>query len=291
MIEVTQCPFCSSIERTEIQAQNDTDKYLDLINTQLQNKEIRKGGGARFWYKCDNCEILYRSPKLNQKEQEVLYEKYRDILFRSETPDEYFDRITQYSDNQSKNFHKITWFLDNLNTTFINKSLQVLDVGCGGGVLLRKMKDMLPKSITYGVEGNKLYSNLARKRSGAIEIKTSYFHKKLFKQKFDIIVSCDVLEHVDCPSLFLDDIYFSLEKEGILFLEIPSPTNFEKLQYDHDIFRVPHHVFYTDYILRKYLKNSGFDNIKIENVKNCSNIWKLRAIANKAKKTAVKNII
>ena len=86
MIEVTQCPFCSSTERIEIQQQNDTDKYLILINTAL-NKEVR------FWYKCDNCELLYRSPKLNQKEQEVLYKKFRDVLFRSETPDEYFDSV------------------------------------------------------------------------------------------------------------------------------------------------------------------------------------------------------
>ena len=76
MIEVKKCPYCNSIERVEVQVQKFDDIYIDLINPKL-NKE------TRFWYECSNCKFLYRSPKLDEKEQEILYEKYRDISFRS----------------------------------------------------------------------------------------------------------------------------------------------------------------------------------------------------------------
>lgn len=274
MIKVDKCPFCNQKNRTEVQKQEFNDVYIDLINPEL-NKEVR------YWYECDNCNFLYRSPKLDEKEQEILYEKYRDVSFRNETADEYFTRITSYDNENSENYQKISWFLEKINNNILEQKNKVLDVGCGGGVLLHKIKDMLPKSLTYGVEPNILYSNLARDRSNAVEIKTSYFYKNLFEEKFDIIVSSDVLEHVDKPTVFLKDIYYSLRKNGILFLEIPSPTNFNELKSEHDMFNIAHHVFYTENIIKEYLINTGFEHIMIKDIKNNSNVWKLRIIAYK----------
>ena len=156
---------------------------------------------------------------------------------------------------------------------------KILDVGCGGGVLLHKIKEMLSSVETYGVEPNEAYSNLARNRSGAKKIITSYFNKNSFEEKFDLIVSSDVLEHVDNPQILLDDMYASLKKEGCIFLEIPSPTNFGNLPGEHDIFNMAHHVFYTENILKSYLEIAGFRNIIVEDIKYPTGVWKLRSIA------------
>ncbi len=274
MIEVKQCPYCASLDRAEVQVQKFDDIYIDLIDSKL-NKQVR------YWYECNRCRFLYRSPKLDEKEQEILYEKYRDISFRSETPDEYFRRITTYKNSESENYQKVSWFLEHMGTDINQKSFKVLDVGCGGGVLLHKIKEILPNALTYGVEPNELYSALAREKSGAIEIKTSYFYSDLFNEKFDLAVSSDVLEHVDNPTGFLKDIYLSLVDDGMLFLEIPSPTNFKFLEAKHDMFNIAHHVFYTKEIIEKYLIRAGFQDIKISDIKNNSNVWKLRIIAYK----------
>jgi 2-polyprenyl-3-methyl-5-hydroxy-6-metoxy-1,4-benzoquinol methylase len=103
----------------------------------------------------------------------------------------------------------------------------VLDVGCGGGVLLHKVKEMMPHSITCGVEPNELYADLARRKSGAREIKTGYFSSELFKCRFDVVLSCDVLEHVESPDLFLKDIYSSLNKGGVLFFRSSIANKFQ----------------------------------------------------------------
>ncbi len=159
--------------------------------------------------------------------------------------------------------------------------ISILDVGCGGGVLLHKVKDMIPQSLTYGVEPNELYAKLARNKSGAIEIKTDYFSRKVFNHGFDVILLCDVLEHVESPIIFLRDIYSSLNENGIVFIEVPSPTNFDRLEPSHDIFNVAHHVFYTEEVLNAYLVNSGFTDINITDIEYKNNAWKLRAIAKK----------
>ena len=65
MIEVTECPFCKSAERDEIQKQEFADIYIDLIKPELNNQ-------IRYWYECKDCKFLYRSPKLDEEEQDVL---------------------------------------------------------------------------------------------------------------------------------------------------------------------------------------------------------------------------
>jgi len=274
MLHVEECPYCSESDRIEIQKQEFDDIYIDLINHEL-NQE------ARYWYECNKCKFIYRSPKLDENEQIILYEKYRDVSFRNETADEYFFRITNYDNIKSENFQKVTWLMENSNIDLLKQTNSILDVGCGGGVLLHKIKYMFPQTLTYGVEPNELYSDLARRKSGAEEIKTSYFDKDLFNKKFDLIVSSDVLEHVDEPMDFLENIYLSLKKEGILFLEIPSPTNFSMLKNEHDMFNIAHHVFYTPHIIKSYLLKINFLNIVIKDICNSTGVWKLRITANK----------
>ena len=269
MINVDNCPNCNSNLRKEVMVQKNNDVYINLINPSL-NKEVR------YWYQCLDCNFLYRSPKLDSDEQNLLYEKYRDESFREESPDEYFERITQYSDEESENYNKISWFMNFIDAEKINK---ILDVGCGGGVLLHKIKIMIPDVLTYGIEPNELYSSLARERSHAEQIITSYFKEGLYHSEFDMIVSSDVLEHVDVPEYFLSNIYDALKSSGILFLEIPSASIFGTQQSDHDMFSIGHHVFYTKEILKELLGNVGFVNVMVEDIENINKIWKLRALA------------
>jgi len=162
-----------------------------------------------------------------------------------------------------------------------DREVKVLDVGCGWGVLLHKVKEMFPKSVTYGVEPNELYSDLARRKSNAREIKTGYFSSELFKFRFDVVLLCDVLEHVDSPDFLLNNIYSALSQRGVLFLEVPSPTNFNLFEPSHDIFNMAHHVFYTKDTLRSILEDIGFIDINVVDIEYNNNAWKLRVTAKK----------
>lgn len=271
MVIVERCPFCNESNFELVSTQTYRDIYLDLIRPSL-NSEIRN------WLRCLVCGGLFRSPKLDADEQHLLYRRYREASFRTESPDEYFDRITTFDDGHSENYHKVSWLLNKGRKLLLSKTKKILDIGCGGGVLIKKLKTMFPELELYGVEPNVDYSELARRRSGAEEIKTSYFSRKLFDLKFDGIVSSDVMEHVDNPREFLRDIKHSLKVRGFLFIEVPSPRNFEELAFDHDMFNVAHHVFFTEEILYQMLGEAGFSNIIVQDVKNISGVWKLKSI-------------
>ena len=90
------------------------------------------------------------------------------------------------------------------------------------------------------------------------------------------------MEHVESPDLFLKDIYSSLNNGGVLFLEVPSPTNFNFLEPSHDIFNMAHHVFYTNDTLHSYLEDIGFIDINLVDIEYKNNAWKLRVTAKKS---------
>ena len=136
----------------------------------------------------------------------------------------------------------------------------------------------MPSAITFGVEPNLLYSSLARSRSGALNIVTGYFSPNLFEDRFDLIVSSDVLEHVDDPFIFLSEIKSILNDAGWLFIEVPSQKNFGDLPSEHDMFNVAHHVFYSNEILYELFRKLKFTNIIVDSVRYDSGVWKTRVL-------------
>ncbi len=277
MIKVNSCPICNSKDFLTIQIQKYTCEVLNIINSKLNAIE-------RFWYQCKICNLAYRSPKLDSQEQKKFYKKqYRDIDFRHETPDEYFDRISNYSNDKSLNFDKINFFLKNKKKNFSVEGLDILDIGCGGGVLIKKIRDMLPYTKCYGIEPNELYAKLSSKRSGAVKIINDFYGKNTFNQmEFDLIVSSDVLEHTDSPYDFLCNAYSNLKDGGCIYLIVPSNENFKYIKDEtHMVFGIGHHVLYSKESLKKLLTDTNFKEIQIDSVKTINDQYEIRAIAYK----------
>lgn len=108
-------------------------------------------------------------------------------------------------------------------SSFIDKNDIVLDFGCGGGHLLENI-DCKEK---YGVEINKIAAKEAKK-------KFTIFHKSEYlpKEKFDTIISNQVLQHCENPRQELINLNKSLKKNGkiIIYVACAGP----KLNYDKE---------------------------------------------------------
>ena len=72
------CLLCNSESKSNIMIQEFFDKYLELIN---KDYNLRK----RSIVACDNCGFVRHEPQLDSNDLEVLYEKFRDKLFRNES--------------------------------------------------------------------------------------------------------------------------------------------------------------------------------------------------------------
>ncbi|KAJ7170687.1 S-adenosyl-L-methionine-dependent methyltransferase [Mycena crocata] len=115
------------------------------------------------------------------------------------------------------------------------KGLDVLDVGCGGGLLSESLARLGAKTLGVDAsEANILIARLhAAKDPGLAQPGSSkslqYLHTPadalLTKSKrYDVVCSMEVLEHVDNPSQFLDTCASLLKPGGHLFLSTISRT-------------------------------------------------------------------
>lgn len=97
---------------------------------------------------------------------------------------------------------------------------KVLEVGCGAGHILEKIKT----GKLYGIDISEIQIERARKRLGdLIELKKAPGENIPYEDKFfDKILCSEVIEHVIDPREVLKEISRVLKQEGILSLSIPN---------------------------------------------------------------------
>ena len=95
-------------------------------------------------------------------------------------------------------------------------SPRTLDLGCGTGWLTAILAQFGP---TTGVELSPLAINRAKEQFPEIEfLAGDLFAVPLERGTFDVVVSCQVMEHVDDPSRFVDLVADLLKPDGHLLL-------------------------------------------------------------------------
>lgn len=235
----SKCRQCDSNNvRVKLKLNNNTNSYL----------VPELSGIVRMWNLCDSCGICFSFPELNSIQVSRMYDNYRNEEFRGETPDQYFDRITSYSEKDSENFYKVK----HLNSFIETPPDKVLDIGCGGGVLIDCMKKIWPNSIFYGVEPTKNFCELTSRRTGAITKNSFYGFETYPNESFDLITCCQVFEHVKDLKEFAQAVRSNMHLNSYFYLEVPDIKDFDTLEPDHSRFIEPSHLWYFSH---KFLQN------------------------------------
>ena len=122
-------------------------------------------------------------------------------------------RIEYILDEISKHFKK-----DKRNNIFL-KNLEILDIGCGGGLISEPMA-RLGANVT-GIDASEKNVKVAALHSKENNLKITYLNKSPEqlneKEKFDIILNLEIVEHVDNLDLYLRSCYKLLKKNGLMF--------------------------------------------------------------------------
>ncbi len=99
------------------------------------------------------------------------------------------------------------------------KGLNILDIGCGGGLISEPMA-RLGANVT-GIDASEKNISIAKLHSKKSELKINYFAKSPENlsevEKFDIILNLEIVEHVDNVNLYIKSCYKLLKKNGIMF--------------------------------------------------------------------------
>jgi|TARA_B100001093_G_C26443384_1_gene849118 2-polyprenyl-6-hydroxyphenyl methylase / 3-demethylubiquinone-9 3-methyltransferase len=99
------------------------------------------------------------------------------------------------------------------------KNLEILDIGCGGGLISEPMS-RLGGNVT-GIDASEKNIKIASLHSKKNNLKISYLNKSpeqlSIKKKYDIILNLEVVEHVDDLDLYLNSCYNLLKTNGLMF--------------------------------------------------------------------------
>ena len=128
-------------------------------------------------------------------------------------------RISYIKENIIKTFK-----LENKKTPL--KNIKILDVGCGGGLLSEPMC-RLGATVT-GIDASDKNISVAKLHSKKTNLKINYFcsspEKLKIKDKFDVILNMEIVEHVEDVNFFLKSCNNLLKKNGIMFVATLNKT-------------------------------------------------------------------
>ena len=106
------------------------------------------------------------------------------------------------------------------------KNLNILDIGCGGGLLSEPMS-ILGANVT-GIDPSEKNIKIAKLHSIKKKLKINYIcsspEKINIKRKYDIILNMEVVEHVENINFFIKSSSKLLKKNGIMFVATLNKT-------------------------------------------------------------------
>jgi SAM-dependent methyltransferase len=171
-----------------------------------------------FFHRCLSCGLWFLNPRPSEEELGIIY------------PSNYyaFSLVESGDGSRQINAKKISNYFEasrikKVVSNFLDCAPEsVLDVGCGDGSDLDLFRNVFgPKLKTFGIEPSNVAAELARRRGHLVE--TGLFPGKFFdNQKFDIIWSKHVIEHVASPQKFLENCRELLGEDGIIILDTPN---------------------------------------------------------------------
>lgn len=112
------------------------------------------------------------------------------------------------------------------------KGKRILEIACGRGAFSNylALRDSKPEEIIacdYSITAVTIASERYGDHGGLIKWRTEDIQKLSFASNyFDIIVSCETIEHIQKPSLALIELYRVLKPGGKVFLTCPNYFNF-----------------------------------------------------------------
>ena len=151
----------------------------------------------------------------------------------SKIAEEWWDPEGKFKPLHKFNPIRISYIKENIIETFkINEkakpleNIKILDVGCGGGLLSEPMS-RLGAEVT-AIDASNKNINVAKLHAKTSNLNINYIctspEKLKFKDKFDVILNMEIVEHVEDVSFFLKSCSNLLKKNGIMFVATLNKT-------------------------------------------------------------------
>lgn len=223
--------------------------------------------------KCDICGNIFVNPCPSEQALEDYYEN----CFSNNLLDQFYKKRNGRKDDFVLN-DRINMVLNLIDKKEKDK-LSILEVGCGSGSFLTKLKVAIKergikKEIALDgidIDENVIKNNLDDELNLICSSVENFFLNS--KKKYDIVINFELIEHLLDPFNFLKEINNNiLEDEGYLFFTVPNLNSLDNKCLDYNSFRLlAHSIFppmhinsFTNENILHFCIRSGFKIIEIK---------------------------
>jgi methionine biosynthesis protein MetW len=157
-----------------------------------------------------------------------------------------------------EDLEKIEWYYSDWKWEYekvfeiITFNDRVLDVGCGFGYFLEKIKNE-KRCEVEGIEFNQSAIKIIKDKGIKVHDKFIEDLANTDIEPFDVVCSFQVLEHVENPLTFLKAKIDCLKKDGKLIIAVPNNDSFIKHSKENILNMPPHHSLLWNKKSLKYL--------------------------------------
>jgi len=201
---------------------------------------------TKIHYKCKNCNSFIFTPELLR----IWHCK------NCTNQISYFKRLYELQEKKKfKKFTEISPVYKRITSEIQNG--RVLDAGCGSGSLLKELR--LKNHIKlYGIDFSDAAINISRREIPSGEFVVGNITNMPFKNEyFDVLICCELLEHIENPNAAINECYRVLKKNSILHISIPTSWG---------IYSKRHKKGYSSESILKLLKESNFKIIYVKHI-------------------------
>ena len=151
----------------------------------------------------------------------------------SKLADEWWDPEGKFKPLHNFNPVRLRYIKDTITKKFGNKSeklplkdIKILDIGCGGGLLSEPLS-RLGATVT-GIDASDRNIKIAKMHLKKSKLDINYYcsspEKFVAKEKFDVVLNMEIVEHVDNVDFFLLKSSELLKKNGLMFIATLNKT-------------------------------------------------------------------
>lgn len=234
---------------------------IDCPACNSSNTKLHFNKKNYLYNKCNNCNSLFCSPRPSEAQLDELYFNSESSTYWSNV---FFPSVQDA--RREKMFkpkaQKINALINELNITVKD----VCDVGAGHGFLLEELGKISANNVKlHALEPDATSANICRKKGIDVLERTSE-NSFDWNEKFDLVLSSEVIEHVYSPQRFVKSLFNLVKPNGYVLVTGLGYEGFDilSLQDKSNAVSAPHHLnFLSIDGFNSLFTASGFSNIKI----------------------------
>lgn len=226
---------------------------------------------------CLDCTMIFYQPKKKILYYDGKYRKNQNNIIKND----FFDPWSMIGYLRHDNVYKqVNKLKKKINTW--------LDYGGYNGAMLSGIKNKNKKIKTFVADLDQQGLNYARFQNHKI----INLKKKKITSKYDVITLVQVLEHINKPLELINSLEKNLNKNGLIYLEVPNAFNFPMSDLSHI-------NEFNENSLKTLINNTNFELIKFGFTRTNNYAFKLEYFYNKKneniffilKKNKIKNYL